>query len=143
MRSSAIMKGEILTVWSKQLTEMWSTFNIFLRSLRLVSKKKWIVTFLPVTFSVKIYKNVLLVLDSVSFSDAENSSCKVEAYLFNKVAFVTSKYLIFGRKYLRKMFSKYTAVCETLCAKFFDYLAYTEKYPSKWAISVTEIHFFI
>ena len=29
------------------------------------------------------------------------------------------------------MFSKYTAVCETLCAKFFDYLAYTEKYPSK------------
>ena len=76
--------------------QMWSAFSMFL-ILYVWSIRKSDYDFLPVKFSIKIYRYVpygyRVFLDSVSFWDAENSKGQSWGSFSKKLAFVTNKCL--------------------------------------------------
>ena len=76
--------------------------------------------FFSVKFFAKIYRYVPyachVVLDCISFLEAENSKDQIEAHFLNKLAFLINKCLAKDalKKYPRttKNLSKYTVACE-------------------------------
>ena len=113
------------------------------------SLRKSELCFFSVKYYVKIYRYVpygyRLVLDSVSFWDAENSKGQSWGWFSEETCFCNQH--MFCTRCFRKMSKNnrkplkiHSSMRIVMCTNFFIILYILQSYPSKWAISVTEMH---
>ena len=130
------------------LMQMWSAFNVS-RSLRLVSKKKWIMTYFLLNFLPKfIYMYRMDSVRSLIQLVSEMLKIprdKVEAH-FLKLTYFCNQQMFRTRclweisKYNRKPFIIHSSTRIVICTKFLIISYILQSYPRKWAILFIEIH---
>ena len=139
------MKGKITNSLKSQIVKLLQYISYFLRFVPQKSK----LSHFSFKFSVKIYSyaqyGYCVVLDSVSFWDAENyksqswGSFSLENCFCNQQMFGT-KSLRKKSKDNRKLFKINSGSRSIMCTNFSIISYILQSYPSKWAISVAEMH---